>query len=87
MKISEKSLREIQELKERREKEVTEYEDRVLEITKQRENEEKIHASTVKDLEDKVAEQDRQVGIQCLVIFLLETFHTGLMSLKDPKHS
>ena len=86
MKISEKSLREVQELKEKREKEVAEYEDRVLEMTKQRANDDKTHASTVKDLEDNLADLDRQVGIQCLVIFLLETFHTGLTSLKDLKH-
>ena len=55
-------------MKERREKEVAEYKDRVLEMTK-RANEEKTHASTVKDLEDKVADLERQVGIQCLVIF------------------
>ena len=45
-------------------------------------------ASTVKDLEDNVAAKvDRRVGIQCFVIFLLKTFHTGLVSVKDPKHS
>ena len=48
-------------LKERRKKEVAEYKDRVLEMTKQRENEKKTHASTVKDLDDKVAELEREV--------------------------
>ena len=85
MKTSEKS-REIQELEKRRKKEVAEYKDRVDAMTKQQENEKQTHASTVNRLKDEVDDLERQVGIQCLVIFLLKTFYTGLTSLKDLKH-